>query len=219
MLRINTFHIVCVILSMFTLVVNETVNADSLWQKRVTVNHNLFDDNRGKRVGDIVTVLVVEETNIEGDEESTTDNKGGSSGEVDNNAFLSGILSNLRNGRNARFEDRAANNYSADFNQNFSGEGEYESTRSIELVLTATVVEVLDNGNMLLEGKREIKVNKEKYNLKFTGAARPIDIALDNTILSSQMSNVQFSIEGKGWLTRAGRKGWYHRLVDVFWPF
>ena len=219
MLGTNIFRVAYVILSMFVLVVNDTVRADSLWSKRVTVNHNLFDDNRGKRVGDIVTVLVTEQTNIDNDESSSTDNQGGSSGELDNNAMLSGILKNLRKGENAKFTDRVANDYKAGFAQNFSGKGTYDSTRKIDLVLTATVVEVLDNGNMLLEGKREVSVNKEKYNLRFTGTARPIDIALDNTIFSSQMSNVQFSLDGKGWLTRSGRKGWYHRVVDIFWPF
>jgi len=81
------------------------------------------------------------------------------------------------------------------------------------------VVEVLDNGNLALEGKRDIAVNKEKYTLTLTGIARPIDIATDNTIASSKMSNVLFGLTGKGWLTRAGSKGWYHRVKDVLWPF
>ncbi len=81
------------------------------------------------------------------------------------------------------------------------------------------VVEVLDNGNLALEGKRNVKVNKEQYTLKLTGIARPIDITTSNTIASSKMSNVRFGLEGKGWLTRAGSKGWYSRLKDTLWPF
>jgi flagellar L-ring protein precursor FlgH len=81
------------------------------------------------------------------------------------------------------------------------------------------VVEVLDNGNLVLEGKRNVKVNKEQYTLKITGIARPIDIAADNTIESEKMSNIKFGLEGKGWLTRAGTKGWYARVKDAFWPF
>jgi flagellar L-ring protein precursor FlgH len=81
------------------------------------------------------------------------------------------------------------------------------------------IVEVLDNGNLVLEGKREVEVNKEKYILKLTGIARPIDITSANTINSDQLSNVNFALEGKGWLTRAGRKGWFNRAIDLFWPF
>jgi flagellar L-ring protein precursor FlgH len=81
------------------------------------------------------------------------------------------------------------------------------------------IVEVLDNGNLVLEGKREVEVNKEKYTLRLTGIARPIDITANNTISSEQMSNVNFGLEGKGWLTRAGKRGWFNRLHAMFWPF
>ncbi len=197
----------------------DTVNADSLWQRRTISNYNLFDDNRGKRVGDIVTIIVIEETSIEGAEDASTDNSSSHSGEVNNNSFIDGLRSVIREDRNAKFTARAANNYSADFKNNFGGKGDYGSSRSINLRLTGVVVDVLDNGNLLLEGKREVVVNKEKYILKLIGTARPIDIALNNTILSSKMSNVQFGLEGDGWLTRAGKRGWFHRLRDIFWPF
>ncbi len=200
-------------------VVCDSILADSLWRKRVTINYNLFDDNRGKRVGDIVTVVVSESTSIANDENATTNNSTSASGSADYNKFFRGILSGMRTGRNAKFDDRAANTFETDFKSNFSGKGTYDSTRSINLRITAMVVEVLDNGNLALEGKRNINVNRENYTLKLTGIARPIDISTDNLISSSQMSNVMFGLTGKGWLTRAGSKGWYNRLKDMFWPF
>ena len=207
-----------VTISMLTLVCDCAL-ADSLWKKRVTINYNLFDDNRGKRVGDIVTVTVSESTSIDSDETSTTNNSSNASGSTDYNKFLRGTLSALRTGRNAKFTDRPANTFSTEFKNDFSGKGAYDSSRSVTLTITAMVVEVLDNGNLVLEGKRDIRVNKEKYILKLTGIARPIDITTSNTIESSKMSNVKFGLEGKGWLTRAGSKGWYNRVKDMFWPF
>jgi flagellar L-ring protein precursor FlgH len=207
------------VLDLCSFAVSDSLLADSLWKKRVTINYNLFDDNRGKRVGDIVMVKVSEATFIENDETATTNNSNTASGEINNNKFARGILSGLRTGRNARFDARIANSFSTEFKSDFSGEGAYDSKRGVFLDLTAMIVEVLDNGNLVLEGKREVEVNKEKYTLKLTGIARPIDIAMDNTINSSQMSNVNFGLEGKGWLTRAGRKGWFNRLHDMFWPF
>ncbi len=207
------------VLDLCSFAVSDSLLADSLWKKRVTINYNLFDDNRGKRVGDIVTVEVLEETLIDNTEESITKNASSASGKVDNNKFARGILSGLRTGRNAKFDARTANSFSAEFNSDFGGKGDYESNRSVDLTLTAMIVEVLDNGNLVLEGKREIEVNKEKYILRLTGIARPIDITPSNTINSSQMSNVTFALEGKGWLTRAGQKGWFHRARDILWPF
>ena len=219
MLRLLSIFILGFILNLCNFTAGDFLLADSLWKKRVAINYNLFDDNRGKRVGDIVTVEVSESTFIDGDETATTDNSTTASGEIDNNKFARGILSGLRSGRNARFDSRTANSFSTEFNNNFSGEGDYASNRSVDLTLTAMIVEVLDNGNLVLEGKREIEVNKEKYTLRLTGIARPIDISISNIISSEQMSNVNFGLEGKGWLTRAGKKGWFNRLHDMFWPF
>jgi flagellar L-ring protein precursor FlgH len=201
-------------------VVCDCALADSLWRKRVTVNYNLFDDNRGKRVGDIVTVIVTETASILNTETNTTDNSNSASGSVDNNNFLTGLRHALSTGRNATIqEDRAANTFSTDFTSAFSGGGSNDIDRSVSVTITAMVVEVLDNGNLALEGKRNVKVNKEQYTLKLTGIARPIDISSSNTIISSKMSNVKFGLEGKGWLTRAGSKGWYNRVKDILWPF
>ncbi|MCR4288719.1 MAG: flagellar basal body L-ring protein FlgH [Candidatus Scalindua sp.] len=200
-------------------VVCNSIHADSLWEKRVTINYNLFDDNRGKRVGDIVTVVVSESTAIGSDEKATTNNASAAAGSADYNRFMRGMINILKTGRNAKFTDRDANTFSNSYTSDFSGKGTYDSTRSVELNITAMVVEVLDNGNLALEGKRDIAVNKEKYTLTLTGIARPIDISTANIISSSKMSNVVFGLSGKGWLTRAGSKGWYNRMKDMLWPF
>ncbi|MDR4498614.1 MAG: flagellar basal body L-ring protein FlgH [Candidatus Scalindua sp.] len=219
MLKICFISILTVVLNIFFFAVADSVYADSLWERRTAINYNLFDDNRAKRIGDIVTVIVIEETNIDNEENASTDNSNKFSGEVNNNAFLDGVISGLTKGRNTRFDSRPANNVSGNLSTNFKGKGSYDSTRKINLSFTAMIVEVLDNGNLVLEGKRDVDVNKEKYNLKLTGIARPIDISPSNTILSSQMSNVNFGLEGKGWLTRSGKKGWFNRFQDIFWPF
>ncbi|MGR3174482.1 MAG: flagellar basal body L-ring protein FlgH [Candidatus Scalindua sp.] len=201
-------------------VVCDCVLADSLWMKRATVNYNLFDDNRGKRIGDIVTIIVSETTNILNTETNSTDNSTSASGSIDNDNFVTGLRHALTSGRNAKIQDsRAANTFATEYTSAFSGGGSNDIDRSVTVTITAMVVEVLDNGNLVLEGKRNVKVNKEQYTLKITGIARSIDITTSNTIASSKMSNVKFGLEGKGWLSRAGSKGWYHRVKDMLWPF
>lgn len=219
MSRLLFVLILSLILDLCNFTAGDSILADSLWKKRVTINYNLFDDNRAKRVGDIVTVEVLEETLIDNDETSTTNNSNETSGEINSNKFARGIISGLRTGRNAKFDVRPANSLSMQYKNDFSGKGEYDSKRKVDLKLTAMIVEVLDNGNLVLEGKRDVEVNKENYILKLTGIARPIDITASNTISSSKLSNVTFDLEGKGWLTRAGKKGWFSRLQDLFWPF
>ncbi|MGQ3685523.1 MAG: flagellar basal body L-ring protein FlgH [Candidatus Loosdrechtia sp.] len=197
----------------------DKVIASSLWQKRAAANYNLFDDNVGRRIGDIVTIAVSESTMIDYGERSNTNNVSSVSASTDNKKFQSGLLRQLTHGENARFTDRPANSFNSEFNDDFKGEGSYDSRRSISLTITANVVEVLDNGNLVLEGRRRVSANKENYTLKLTGIARPIDISRNNVIESSKMTNVTFGLEGKGWLTRAGSKGWFNRLRDIVWPF
>lgn len=221
MTRLRTKLILNFIIAIsFLSIVCNSIHADSLWKKRVTINYNLFDDNRGKRVGDIVTITVSETANILNTETNTTDNTSSHSGSIDNGNFMAGLRHAISSGRNAKIQDsRAANTFSTEYTGAFSGGGSNDIDRSVSVTITAMVVEVLDNGNLALEGKRDIAVNKEKYTLTITGIARPIDIATDNTIASSKMSNVLFGLTGKGWLTRAGSKGWFNRVKDVFWPF
>ena len=85
-------------------VVCDCVLADSLWMKRATVNYNLFDDNRGKRIGDIVTIIVSETTNILNTETNTTDNSTSASGSIDNDNFVTGLRHALTSGRNAKIQ-------------------------------------------------------------------------------------------------------------------
>ena len=197
----------------------DCVLADSLWRKRVTVNYNLYDDNRAKRVGDIVTIDVKETTNILNTETNTTNNSSKNSADADSDRFFAGIMHQLYNGRNAKFTARDPNQFETNYTADFSGKGSNDIDRSVTVTITAIVVEVLDNGNLVLEGKRDVEVNKEKYTLKITGIARPIDISTTNKIDSDKLSNVNFGLEGKGWVTRAGAKGWYNRVRDMLWPF
>ncbi|MCF6159502.1 MAG: flagellar basal body L-ring protein FlgH [wastewater metagenome] len=195
------------------------VPASSLWQKRVIANSNLFDDNVARRIGDIVTIEVSESTTIDYGERSNTNNSSSISGSADNKNYQEGLIRQLIRGSNAKFTDRPPNTFDTEFSDDFKGEGNYDSSRSVILTITANVIEVLDNGYLVLEGKRYVEANKENYTLKLTGIARPFDIGRNNIIESSKMTNVTFRLEGKGWLTRAGSKGWFNRLRDILWPF
>src|SRR3972149_5126821 len=101
----------------------------------------------------------------------------------------------------------------------FSDKGDYESNRNINLELTAVVTEMLANGNLIIEGNRDVNVNGEKYTIKLSGIVRPIDISIDNEVQSTSIANANIILEGKGFLTRAGKRGWWNRIREVVWPF
>ncbi|HHT9135710.1 MAG TPA: flagellar basal body L-ring protein FlgH [Candidatus Wunengus sp. YC60] len=194
---------------MILLLLCNNIQADSIWKKRITLNTNLFSDNRARGIGDIVTVNISESTEITGKEDSSADSSNSHSISVDSSNFLSKI----------KDISGYLPNITADTSHNFSGKGDYESNRNINLELTAVVTEILANGNLIIEGNRDVNINSEKYNIKLSGIVRPIDISIDNEVQSSSIANANITLEGKGFLTRAGKRGWWNRIREVVWPF
>ncbi len=198
------------IVSLALLATSNNLQAESIWKKRVTLNTNLFNDNRARGIGDIVTVRINESTEITGVEDSSADSKKSHSVKVDTTNFFTKPLGDTSG---------YLPNFSADTNHSFSGKGAYESNRNISLELTAVVTEILANGNLIIEGNRDVNINGEKYNIKVSGIVRPIDISIGNVIQSSSIANANITLEGKGFLTRAGKRGWWNRIYEAVWPF
>ncbi len=199
---------------MVILAFSSGAHADSLWKKRITANSNMFTDNRARCVGDIVTVIINESTAITGTEDSSADSQSSHSVAIDSSQFLTKPMSNITKNIGGYMP-----NLTADSSHGFSGQGAYESNRNINLELTAVVTEILSNGNLIIEGNRDVNINDEKYNIKVSGIVRPIDITIANVVLSSAIANANIILEGKGFLTRAGKRGWWNRVVEVVWPF
>ncbi len=202
--------IIFLLISILSLTLSNKVQADSIWKKRITTNTNLFNDNRARGTGDIVTVQIDESTQITGTEDSTADSAQKHSVNIDTTKFLTKVLGDTSG---------YLPNYNADTSHSFSGKGAYASNRNLSLELTAVVTEVLANGNLIIEGNRDVNINNEKYNIKVSGIIRPIDINLNNVIQSSSIANANIILEGKGFLTRAGKRGWLNRIYEVVWPF
>lgn len=209
-------HLMIVFVFLFTSL-NAGVYADSLWAKKIMSNSNLFADNRARHVGDTVTVIINEETAIQGLEDTSIATDTNYASSVDASEFFvgkkrtqAGSPSSLSN---------SLPNISGSYQTGFDGQGDYQSTRDIAFRLTAMVTEVLGNGNMIIEGKRGVAINKEEYTIRVSGIIRPIDIADNNVILSEKIANANISLEGKGFLTRSGKSGWGYRLMDIMWPF
>jgi flagellar L-ring protein precursor FlgH len=96
----------------------------------------------------------------------------------------------------------------------FDGEGTTTRSSGLEGTITATVLEILPNGNLLIEGSRAIVVNKENQIMRVRGVARPKDIDDKNSIDSKLLADAQIKFDGKGSVARANRQGIMTRLFD-----
>lgn len=166
----------------------------------------LVGDTTARRVGDIVTIIIDESQRIRNNEQS----------QFDKEVTLDAALTNFDVLPRA-FEPLPA--VEASSLREFDGTGRYDKEGSFETQLSAVVVDVLPNGNLVIEGRRHVIMDRETKTMKLAGIVRPFDITPQNTVMSSQVANASVSYEGQGPLTRSTNRGWLSSLLDVVWPF
>jgi flagellar L-ring protein precursor FlgH len=182
----------------------------SIW-KGVNTTNTFFGDQRARSVGDIVTVKIVEISTAS--EKATTGTKRAS----DINAGITHLLGLETNKIPSSIAlDKMI---SAGTKNDYTGSGETTRTGSLSATITARIVDVMPNGNLAIEGKREINVNSERKEILVQGIIRPRDIGYDNTILSTQVADAKIIYTGVGVVGDKQEPGWLTGWIDHLWPF
>ena len=101
----------------------------------------------------------------------------------------------------------------------FKGDGTTKRTGVVSAYLSARVKDVLPNGDMVIEGIKEIKVNNERQLLMLFGVVRAKDIGPNNVVSSTVIANMLVQIDGKGILSDNLKPGWLYRAITKIWPF
>lgn len=180
---------------------------DSIWDRRDQRAAYLHMDNRARRVGDVLTVLLNENTGATNKEQRKMSKDTSASGKFD--------FAGKASGKTA--EASASIDQSAD--RSFQGAAEYESNRQLQDTIPVMVVDVMPNGNLVVEGRRLRKVSNETRWLRINGIVRPNDIDIANTIMSQQILNPTVVYEGGGVESRFTNQGWLGRFTNKVWPF
>jgi flagellar L-ring protein FlgH len=182
--------------------------ANSLWQQG---SNTFFRDQRASRVGDILKVVM--SLNDRGRLESTTERtrEGQENVGVDALFGLEKIIPGHQMG--------ASGLVGINSQSETTGEGEIERREQIETQFAATVTQVLPNGNLVIDGRQEIRINEEIRAISVQGVVRPEDIASNNTVDYSQIAEARISYGGRGYLSNAQAPRWGHQAVDVVSPF
>lgn len=170
----------------------------------------MFEDRRASRVGDIVIVQIVEQHSGS----KTANTKADRSASLDASASggffdLHDLLGDVRNLFSA----------DVDTSNEFEGEGSTSREDSLTGTIAAQVVEVLPNGDLRIQGKRQVKVNSETQTMTIKGIVRRIDLDTQNTVLSSAVANADISYTGLGVVDDVQRPGWLTRIFNWVTPF
>lgn len=179
----------------------------------------MFDDNRARRVGDIVMVKIVETSKAKHKADTTADRQSTNTFSV-GAAFGAGSVSPLFLGGGPLSGKTGTNPIlSSSTTTNHEATGETKRENYVTATMGARIVQVLPNGIMQVQGAREIKVNDETQYMVVTGLIRQRDIDSENSILSTQMADSRVDYYGKGVLADKQKSGWLTRLLDIVWPF
>jgi flagellar L-ring protein FlgH len=189
-----------------------TVNAHpgSIW-KGAAMSNTFFHDQRAGFVGDIITIKIVEVSTAS--EKASTDT--GRTSDIQ--AGITNLMGLETN--NIPSSINLSKMIGGGTKNSFSGSGETTRTGSLSATITARIVDVLPNGNLAVEGKRELYVNNEKKEILVQGIVRQKDIAYDNSILSTQIADAKIIYTGIGVVGEKQVPGWLARIVDIVWPF
>ncbi len=195
--------------------------ANSLWND----DENIFMDRKARKLNDIVLIKIVESLSGSGTADTKTSRS--SSGDygldelfgmkTDFNLQDKSLLKDFYNDEppNDKFIPSVKGSAQSDF----SGKGDTNREGDLVATVTARVVEVMPNGNLVLAARKEMTINEEKQILVFSGIARPDDIEADNSILSVKVADARVYYVGDGVIQDKQKPGWLVRALDKVWPF
>jgi flagellar L-ring protein FlgH len=181
---------------------------NSIWQDG---RADLFSDSRARKIGDTVTVriLIADKAKIKNDSERKRD------------ATLSQDFGINYGATSSDITIANAGNWGAHTNGNThtKSEGDIERKEDIQLLVAAVVSDVLPNGNLVISGSQEVRVNYELRVLNVAGIVRPLDISADNSIAYEKIAEARIAYGGRGRLMEVQQPPWGQQLIDNVSPF
>ncbi len=180
----------------------------SLWREGRPASM-LFTDARALRENDLVVIKVEEIADAR--RSSDTDLQRQSKSQLQLDAFVKAISAVDAKGISAGLSTLSDTSFHAD--------GSTGRTERLTATVPATVMKVLPNGNLFIEGHRVVLVNSEEQHFYISGVVRPIDIDQDNSLKSSMVADAEIEFTGRGALTDNQKQGFFQRALGWLWPF
>lgn len=180
--------------------------------KRMGVRIASIADQRARHVGDILTVTIIETTQVRNEERIERSNDTSLAARLEayslsNKTFNENILPRIDIRKESDFNGQARQNTNSD----------------VRASIAVVVLDVQPNGNLVVAGTRSVKVNDETRTLRISGVVRPLDVTPNNTIGSAQVADARIAITGEGANTRQITRGPVGQLFDTLvwaaWPF
>lgn len=191
-------------------VVTASYQPNSLFSNQA---RGFFKDQRAHRIGDILTVTVTIDDSAKINNSTERERSSASSGSV------GGVLGSIFGGNVPLADVEATGELKTAGSLTDGGAGSVNRSESLETQVAAVVTQVLSNGNLVIEGRQEVRVNFEVRDLIVAGIVRPEDIGSDNTIASSKIAEARISYGGRGQITAVQQPRYGQQIADAIMPF
>ena len=174
---------------------------------------DLFVNPKAKRVGDIITIKIVENSSASNNATTTTGRSSTLTGQL--NSFFN--FENKYTTGQDKFNPFGAVN--GGIESDFEGNGTTSRSGDLSAYITARIIEILPNGNFVISGTREVQINNEKQYIVLRGIIRARDISSNNVILSTYISDAKIAYSGSGIVDDRQKPGWMANFLNKAWPF
>ena len=188
------------------------VNSNSLWRPG---SKGFFKDQRASQVGDILTVQVVIS------DKALLENKSEQKRGDDTDSVKIGALAGLEKyaGKILPSGVDISNLFDITSSRDITGDGSIDRNEKIDVTMAAVVTQILPNGNLVISGKQEVRVNYEMRQLHMTGIIRREDISTLNTIKSEKIAELRVAYGGKGTISDVQQPRYGRQVLDIISPF
>ncbi|WP_101675895.1 flagellar basal body L-ring protein FlgH [Alloalcanivorax mobilis] len=165
----------------------------------------LFEDRRPRMVGDVLTIILDEQVSASKNSQSNATRSGSSS--LTPTVVPKGL------------EDLSDYGYDLSGNNDFEGGGGSQANNTFSGTITVSILQVMANGNLRVRGEKQIAINQGTEFIRFSGVVDPLNVAGDNSVLSTRVADARIEYVGDGYINEAQTMGWLQRLFLNISPF
>jgi len=196
--------------AMMLLMLPLTAQCQSLWHGDTSTS--IFADKRSLHVGDIITIAVSENNTENKNNSTATERKSSLSAAITAFLYPAGAIPALTS-----HGQLPAMAYNSDAVHN--GNGAISDSQTMVAQIAVTIIDVMPNGNLVVEGKRDTSFAMEHQTIILRGIVRPYDVLSNNTVFSYNVADATIQILGRGTVSDGQDKGWFVRIWDKINPF
>lgn len=188
-----------------------SASGQSLWQKGKTTQNrqyhsSLVSDNRAMTIGDVVTIVINEQQQVLNNENVKTEKS--SQIAADGATFQP---------EQQIIDELLPINW--DVQRDFEGKANYNKQGSFSTRITASVIDVQPNGNLVVQGRRKVVLDGEEKWMTVSGVVRAFDVDAANNVASHLVANATVTYKSSGRLAQNTKRGWLDTILDYVWPF